>query len=336
MAPIVQKIAEQYSTDIDFLGQALEQASRAHLKAFELDRFIEDESEVVEDFSCDASVPSEQPDGEVFTQISAHLFDLMQDLKSCNMSTITEEYDDISNEDVMEDLKLALYEDMNGLPELLNSQDESDFLEQALGFAAQQYAMSFASDRMVYDQVDSDDSELFYDCIDFDLPENLVEMYMPMASGACQMSDKLFDMVQDMKDMKMTENEDLDELPLESPDFISELELSMLEDMNNLPVQEPEKEIAAKAMNRRESTFEAARALVPHPKQLASSRTKTTSSVTCSLPIACFANARSSPCGGMSCGTPKVSCGSTPKVGERTPKRVAASPASAAWRAQRV
>jgi len=217
MCTAVQKITKQFSadTDIDILEEALEQASRAHQKAFDLDRITEDcsegitedQSECIEDFWCD-----EVAEVSTGVQISTQLLDLVQDLKLCS----SEEFDD---------------------------EDESEILEQALGLAAQQYEKSFASERLAFKELDSDDSELFHDCVDFSIPQDHFN-YMPFALGTCQISDELLDMVQDMKGMKMIEADDLDELFFESTDFKSELELSMLEDMNNLqlelPVSEPE------------------------------------------------------------------------------------------------
>lgn len=319
MAPIVLKITEQYKADT--LEQALDQAARSHQKAFELDRLTEDMAEFCGDFSCDA-LQAEQSDGEVSTgyQISAQLLDLVQDLKQCNVFTSCEEYDDVSNEDILQDLKLTMQKDMIDMPELLESQDESDFLEQALGLAAQQYAKSFAADRMVSDQMDLDDSELFYDCVDFNIPEDLIEMYMP-TTGSCQMSDTLFDIVQDAKELQMTETEDMDHL--DSPDFIFELELEILKDMSNSSVVMAEPEIIPRALP-----------LTPHPKQVASVRTKSMQGVRCSLPLGSFANART-PCGGLSCGSPKK-VPASPVTAAWCAHKVAASPANAIWRSHRV
>lgn len=333
MAP-VQKITEQFIADSDTLEQALEHASRAHQKAFELDRITEDFSECitedqsgcVEDFWCHFSLEDDQLADEVSTdfQISSQLIDLVRELKT---ATTSEESDDVSNEDVLQDLKLTVQKDMNDIPELLAELDEGELLEQALERAAQQYERSFASERLA-----SDDSEIFHDCVDFDLPQDLLEMYyMPGIVETCQISNGLLDVVQDLRDTATTKTNDLDVLCFGSTDFQRkrelELELSMLRDMTvsmfrdmtDLPLVLPEPEPEFDEMK-----------LTPHPKQTATTRTKSKSAVTCSLPLACFSNARV-PCGGMSYGsTPKkaMSCG--------TPKSVTASPASAAWRAQRV
>jgi len=294
MAPLIQKITEESCVNVDLLEQALEQASRTHQKVFDFDRL-----NVIEDFSCD-EVPmqitetmEQEIDASSEFEISSLLFDLVQDLKLSKISLPVDcdDYDSISNEDIIEDLQLTMQHDMNALPDLLKGQDEGDFLEQALEFVARQYERSFASDRLTFEQHDLDDSDLFYDCVELEVPE---ETY------GSQISDILFDLVQDTKDMKLCLAEDLDEFWTKSENFVQELELDMLKDMNSLPgILEPE--IIVKLM-------------APHPKKAAVARSK------CMLPSAGFVNART-PCGGMSCASPKW---------------VGASPASAAWRAQMV
>lgn len=268
-----------FSADIDILEEALEQAARAHQKAFDFERFDEYRSECIEDFECDWLIKDEHLNRDAFTghQISAQLSNLVQDLKHCTVATSSEEdhLDNVSNADIVQDLQLAMQEDMTNLPEFLAAQDEEKSLEQALGEAAQQYEESFASDRLACNKLASFESDPVNDCADFQFAQ----------------------------DMEITWTEDLeDDLIFESPE--SELELSMLRDMNSIPFDA--------------ETVE--RTLIPHPRQVVTTRTKSKSAVSCSLPVACFSNARA-PCSGMHCGSPK---------------RVVASPASAAWRSQRV
>jgi len=266
-------------------------------------------------------------------QISDELLDMLGDLKDLQLIE-TEDLDELRLQDILEDLKLQIEEDMSGMDELLSAFDEDEFdegefLEQALSLAAQEYERSFVSDRSVANDMVSDDAELFHDCVDANIDEdlnanldasidaiidatidanidaNIVEMHMLKTRGACQISDALLDMVRDIKDMQLIETEDLDELRLETSDFEFELELSMQADMNKLPqVQVVHPEVVG-------------RAPAPHPKQVASVRKQSNCAVPCMLPSSCFAKARS--CGGMPC---------------RSPKKITASPA--AWRAQRL
>lgn len=322
MTPLVEKITQQYNADNDMLEQVLGQASRAYEKAFLFDRFTDFTMEGIDDFSCNDALQEEQLDCELSPgiQVSEQLFNLMQELKHCHLSTIGEKYVDVSNGDVLHDLKFQMQQDVWNMPHLLAAQDEGEPLEQALECAARRYQMSFAldrlvpddaSDRLVPDDVHADDAELFFDCIDFNSDQDRIEMHMP----TIPMSDMLFDMVQDLKNVQLKETEDLDDLCLGTPNFEAELELSMLEDMSKISHgPDVEREIASKA-------------LAPHPKQLASVRNKAV--VTCSLPLACFANARVS-CGGVPCGSPKKVTASPANAAWR------ASPASAAWRSHRV
>eukprot|EP00746_Dinoflagellata_sp_MGD_P055377 gnl/MRDRNA2_/MRDRNA2_24105_c0_seq1.p1 gnl/MRDRNA2_/MRDRNA2_24105_c0~~gnl/MRDRNA2_/MRDRNA2_24105_c0_seq1.p1 ORF type:complete len:315 (-),score=80.75 gnl/MRDRNA2_/MRDRNA2_24105_c0_seq1:258-1202(-) len=314
MTLIVDKITQKYSADNDLLDQVLDQASRGYEKAFLSDRLTKNMAED-QDFSCDCSSPQEHFDYE-FTdgvEISEQLFNLMQELKFCNTSTIREECEDVSNEDMYHDLELQMQEDVRNMPELL-ALKEGELLEDALERAAQQYEMSFALDRVVMCDMEADDAELFYDCNELIVDDDTLKMYMPTTASTCSISDNLFDMVQEVKSMHVKEVMDLDGLIVNTLDMESELELSMLEDMSKLSLSE----IAEP------STVSSA--LAPHPKQMASARNKL--AVTCSLPLTCFVNARS-PCGGVPCGTPKRVTASPANAAWR-------SPASAAWRSQRI
>lgn len=315
MTLIVDKITKQYSAGNDLLDQALDQASRAYEKAFLSDRLTQDIAED-QDFSCDRSLPYEDFDCEFTegTEISSQLFDLMQELKFCNASAMSDEFEDVSNEDTLYDLKLQMQEDVRMMPEFLAAPEQDLLLEQALERAAQQYEMSFALDRVAICDTDADDAELFYDCNEPICDDDTIKMYMPATTGTCSISDNLFDMVQEVKSMQVKETKNLDGLVFNTLDMETELELCMLEDMIKLSpgeVGEPEA---------------VSRAFAPHPKQLASVRNK--SAVTCSLPLTCFVNARS-PCGGMPCGTPTRFTASPASAAWR-------SPASAAWRSRRI
>jgi hypothetical protein len=313
MTLIVNKITQTCSDDHDLLDQALDQASRAYEKAFLSDRLVQED---FVDSSFDCSVQDEEFDYEPSQgmQISAQLFNLMQELKSCHTSTIGEERNDVSNEDILHDLKLQMQEDVSKMPEILAAQDEGDFLEQALEYAAQQYEKAFALDRLAVNNIYDDDAELFYDCNEFNIDDDLLKMYMPTTSSACSISDSLFDIVKDVKGMQVKEANEAEGVVFRDLDMASELELCMLEDLNDLsPGEVGEPEIVS-------------RALAPHPKKLASVRNK--SAVTCSLPLGSFVNARS-PCGGMPCGSPKKVTASPASAAWR-------SPACAAWRSQRI